>query len=400
LNETAVSDLTSGMLITITINTTCINTINTTITITVIITTASYSSLASTYSCSTAPLLSHRDVSLHLFTLFKQKDCQFGTTSTRSNILRTSPVQSCRIQHLAHEAKPAPGPTSCAHAQHCHAGSNNLRMEQYHRQIQHSALCIVIDAVALTSNVLDQAAIAMAFLRAEIALIRAQIDAEKQAAATQKATNDALREENGQYDEHQEQLRQELAELDVELSVAHAVTVAEQQEGSALLEVRKDWDPEYLARLAPTTVTGYPETGLAASSASRLALSGSSTASSSSSTTIARSGASDNTRSDAEISGDDDITIFGQIDNGIASESSLVSLPAFDASLQPRFKECLEAGRKFPPYKQKRKECDAEESSRDAEDGGDSDDDVIVILVASSKRQKTSSLPADSAPPQ
>jgi hypothetical protein len=33
---------------------------------------------------------------------------------------------------------------------------------------------------------------------------------------------------------------------------------------------------------------------------------------------------------------DDDITIFGQIDNGNASESSLVSLPASGASLQPR----------------------------------------------------------------
>jgi hypothetical protein len=97
-------------------------------------------------------------------------------------------------------------------------------------------------------------------------------------------------------------------------------------------------------------------------------------------------------------SADDDITIFGQIDNGNVSEGSLVSLPAFGASLQPRRKECLEAGRKLPPYKRKRKEGDTEESSRDAEEGGDSDDDVIVILVASSKRQKTSSLPADSAP--
>jgi hypothetical protein len=143
-------------------------------------------------------------------------------------------------------------------------------------------------------------------------------------------------------------------------------------------------------------------------------LSGSNSASSLSSTTIARSGASDITRSDAEISGtvsqvdddsdnfiqsaDDDITIFGQIDNGNVSEGSLVSVPAFGASLQPRRKECLEVGRKLPPYKRKRKEGDAEESSRDAKEGGDSDDDVIVILVASSKRQKTSSLPADSAP--
>jgi hypothetical protein len=44
----------------------------------------------------------------------------------------------------------------------------------------------------------------MAFLREEIALRRAQIDAEKKAAASQKANNDALREENRQYDEHQE----------------------------------------------------------------------------------------------------------------------------------------------------------------------------------------------------
>jgi hypothetical protein len=35
----------------------------------------------------------------------------------------------------------------------------------------------------------------MAFLREEIALRRAQIDAEKKAAASQKATNDALRGE-------------------------------------------------------------------------------------------------------------------------------------------------------------------------------------------------------------
>jgi hypothetical protein len=147
----------------------------------------------------------------------------------------------------------AQDPTSYAQAQYNHAGFNILRMRQSQRQVQHPALCIVIDAVVLTSNVSDQAAIAMAFLREEIALRRAQIDAEKKAAALQKATNDALREENRQYDEHQEQLRQELAELDTELSAAHAVTVAEQQKGSALLEVRKDWDPEYLARLAPTT---------------------------------------------------------------------------------------------------------------------------------------------------
>jgi hypothetical protein len=83
----------------------------------------------------------------------------------------------------------------------------------------------------------------MAFLREEIALRRAQIDAEKKAAASQQATNDALEEENRQYDKHQEQLRQELAELDTELSAAHAVTVAEQQKGSALLDVRKNWDP-------------------------------------------------------------------------------------------------------------------------------------------------------------
>jgi hypothetical protein len=269
----------------------------------------------------------------------------------------------------------------------------------------------VIDAVVLINNVSDQAAIAMAFLREETALRRAQIDAVKQAAATQKATNDALREENRQYYEHQEQLRQELAELDKELSAAQAVTVAEQQKGSALLEVRKDWDPEHLAQLALTTVAGGAETGLVASSASRLVLSGSNSASSTSSTIIACSGASAITRSDVEISGtgsqtdnvnfiqsaDDDITIFGQIDNGNASEGSLVSLPAFGASLQPRCKERLEAGRKLPPYK--RKEGDAEESSSDAEEGGDSDGDDI-ILVASSKRQKTSSLPADSAPPQ
>jgi hypothetical protein len=308
----------------------------------------------------------------------------------------------------------AQDPTSYAQAQYNHAGSNILRMRQSQRQVQHPALCIVIDAVALTSNVSDQAAIAMAFLREEIALRRAQIDAEKKAAASQKATNDALREENRQYDEHQEQLRQELAELDTELSAAHAVTVAEQQKGSALLEVRKDWDPEHLAHLALTTAASDAETGLVASSASRLILSGSNTATSSFSTTTVRSGASDTTCPDDEISGtvsqvendsdnfiqsaDDDITIFGQIDNGNVSEGSLVSLPALGASLQPRRKECLEAGRKLPPYKRKRKEGDAEESSRDAEEGGDSDDDVIVILVASSKRQKTSSLPADSAP--
>jgi hypothetical protein len=211
----------------------------------------------------------------------------------------------------------------------------------------------VIGAVVLTSHVSDQAAIAMAFLREEIALRRAQIDAEKKAAASQKATNDALREQNRQYDEHQEQLRQELTELDAELSAAHALTVAEQQKGSALREVRKDWDPEHLARLALTTAAGDAETDSATSPASRLALSGSSTANPLSSTTVVRSGASDTVTSpDAEISGtgsqvdndsdnfhqsaDDDVTIFGQIDNGNVSEGSLVSLPAFGASLQPR----------------------------------------------------------------
>ena len=290
-----------------------------------------------------------------------------------------------------------------------------------HFLVNSPSSCIVIDAAVLTSDVSDQAAIAVAFLREEIALRRAQIDAEKKAAASQKAINDALREENRHYDEHQEQLRQDLAELDAELSAAHAVTVAEQQEGSTLLEVRKDWDPEHLAHLALTTAASDAETGLVGSSASRLILSGSNTASSSFSTTTVRSGASDTTCPDDEISGtvsqvdndsdnfiqsaDDDITIFGQIDNGNVSEGSLVSLPAFGASLQPRRKECLEAGRKLPHYKRKRKSAapdvegdDAEEEpSYDAEEDGSDDN---VILVASSKRQKTSSLPADSAPPQ
>jgi hypothetical protein len=64
-----------------------------------------------------------------------------------------------------------------------------------HFLVNSPSSCIVIDAAVLTSNVPDQAAIAMDFLREEIALRRAQIDAEKTAAASQKATNDALREE-------------------------------------------------------------------------------------------------------------------------------------------------------------------------------------------------------------
>jgi hypothetical protein len=104
LNETAVSDLTYGMLITITINT--INTINTTIT------TASYSSLASTYSLfhSSAPVPPHRK-SPSLYCLHAER-LQFGT---------------------------AQDPTSCAQAQYNHAGSNILRMRQSQRQIQHPA---------------------------------------------------------------------------------------------------------------------------------------------------------------------------------------------------------------------------------------------------------------------
>jgi hypothetical protein len=85
-----------------------------------------YSTRINPFPVSTTPLLSHRTVSLHLFILFMQKDCQFGTTSARSNISRTSPVQPCRIQHLAHEAStampchlahvsmPSSDPTSCA----------------------------------------------------------------------------------------------------------------------------------------------------------------------------------------------------------------------------------------------------------------------------------------------
>jgi hypothetical protein len=72
---------------------------------------------------------------------------------------------------------------------------------------------------------------------------------------------------------------------------------------------------------------------------------------------------------------------------------------------EKRCKECLDAKRKLPTYKRKRKsaapdaeEDDAEEESpHDAEEDGSDDD---IILVASSKRQKTSSVPADSAPPK